>query len=371
MRIAIDARAVFWTGIGTYIRNLLGEIARLDTSHDFVVLVPRGDQERFNKEFSLPDNFSVHVVDGSYYSVREQTLFVHELAGVKADLFHFTHFNVPLLFNRPYVVTIHDTTRFVFPGQKRQRLLEQVAYELVFKQAVTRAHGIICVTEATRRELMHLPFIAHTPVTVVHEAVSQPFLGDVSTFDRQKVRALIDINGPFVLYVGVWMSHKNIRRMLDAFALVRERYPRLKFVITGKPVPGYIDFVSVVRELGLSEHVIFPGYVPSSLLPALYAESAALMFASLYEGFGLPALEAAAVGTPVVTSNVSSLPEVMGKAALFVNPESVNAIAEGVQLLLSDKEKQVLLSSCGRVRARDFSWEENARQTLQVYEAAL
>lgn len=372
MHIAIDARAIEWTGIGRYIKNLLLHITRLRSSHRFTILVPRGQKPDIARDLRLPaSQCTYREVEPSYYSWREQFILARELAGISADLFHFTHFNVPLVFNRPYVVTIHDVTRFIFPGQKRQRLLEQIAYELVFSRTVSKARALICVSEATRQDLQRLAMKTPRQKHVIHEGVEMSFRHPISTLDRQKIRLLLGTHSPYLLSVGVWMSHKNLVRLLAAFATVRDRFPDLKLVITGKPVPGYVNLLRTAEKMKLPEAVLFPGFVDQALLPALYAEAKAFVFPSLYEGFGLPALEAAASGTPVITSAVSSLPEVMGDGALYINPEYTEGIARAITSLITNEAQQRALIKKGKRRAALFTWEECARQTLQAYEAAI
>ncbi len=372
MRIAIDARAIEWTGIGRYIKNLLRHLAQLPSPHRFTVLVPAGKQSEIERELRLPmPQFIYHEVEPSYYSWREQGTFAQQLNSIEADVFHFTHFNVPLLFRKPYVVTIHDVTRFLFPGQKRQRLFQQIAYELVFSRAVSKASALICVSEATSQDLIRLPITTPQKKHVIYEGIEAAFRQPTSALDRQKVRLLLGTNNPYLLAVGVWMSHKNLVRLLAAFATVCKDFPELKLVITGKPVPGYVNLLRAAEEIGLQKAVIFPGFVDQTLLPALYAEAKIFVFPSLYEGFGLPALEAAASGTPVIASCVSSLPEVMGEAALYINPEYTDGLTQAMASLLADQAQQRELIEKGKRRAALFTWEECARQTLQVYETAI
>lgn len=371
MHIAIDARAYYWTGIGRYIRNLLQEYAALGKSHMFTILVPKKDANDIQKEAALPaQTFRFHPVEASYYSWREQTVLLRDLYALNVDLVHFTHFNVPVFFRRPYVVTIHDITRFIFPGQKRQRLLEQIGYEFVFSNAVKHARAVICVSKATQEALVHLP-VHSAPTSVVYEGVEERFLAPIPQSNTQKIRLLLGSTDPYLLYVGVWMSHKNLVRLLHAFRNIHSRHPNLKLVITGKPVPGYIDVVAIARKLELLGHVIFPGFVPENLLPALYGQSVCLVFPSLYEGFGLPALEAAASGTSIITSNVTSMSEVMGHAALYVNPEDTESITNGLETILSSKSTRDKLIAAGKAHARQFSWRNAALQTLQIYSKAL
>jgi glycosyltransferase involved in cell wall biosynthesis len=364
MKIAIDARAYSWAGIGRYIRNLLAELAAIPHPHEIVVLLSRDDAAAYTGPFEKI------VVDGSYYSWREQLLGWRELARVEADLWHFTHFNVPWLFNKPYVVTIHDVTRFIFPGQKRQRLLQQVAYEALFSHTVKTAKHIISVSAATAAALQELPIKHAAPQTIIHEGVDAQFFSPIPELQKTKIGMLLGTLAPYILYVGVWMSHKNLERVMQAYAKVRERHPDLRLVMTGRPVPGYANLIEVARELNIENRVLFPGFVPDELMPALYAQAQCFVFPSLYEGFGLPALEAAAVGTPVVTSNVTSLAELMSGAAELVNPESVDSIVGGIERVLTDAGRRQAMIAAGLARAADFGWRDAALRHITVYESA-
>lgn len=368
MNIAIDARAYAWTGIGRYIRNLLREYALMKSDHQFIVLVPCGKRADFLRRVPLPkENFALVEVEGRYYSLAEQTTFLRELNNIKADIWHFTHFNIPLFFRRPYVVTIHDTTRFIFPGQKKQGLWQQMAYELVFANAVKNSVGVICVSKTTQAELRTLPIRLPATTQVIYEGVSEKFFAPVQVTNKAKVRALLNTSNQFLLYVGVWMTHKNLFRLLEAFAIIKKSRPDMKLVITGQAQEKYSDVKSYARKMGLVQDVIFPGFVSADLLPAMYAEAVCFCFPSLYEGFGLPPLEAAAVGTPVMTANVSSLPEIMGDAAEYVNPENVADIAVGTLRALEGSRRAQLVA-LGKVRAKQFTWADCAKQTLAMYE---
>lgn len=391
MHIAIDARAWNWTGVGRYIRALVREYARMEHPHTFVLLMPDDDAAVTEaRELIQPqaEKFAFQPIGGGYYSWSEQLLLPVQLARVEADLFHFPHFNVPLFFGRPYVVTIHDATRFYFPGQKRQGLAQQLAYEMVFTHAVRQAKYVMCVSEHTANELQSLqvlprPILPSLPefprdeppttvppvgkLSIIHEGVDKQFSHPVLQADHMRLRKFLKTNDPYLLMVGVWMSHKNIPRILRAFQSMRKTHSRLKLVITGKHQPGYVDVHQLVIDLNLQDAVILPGFVPDTLLPALYEEAHALVFASLYEGFGLPALEAAAAGTPVVASNISSVPEIMEDAAEYVNPEDTADITRGIDTVISDITRREQLIAAGKRRAEMFSWKTCAEKTLVVY----
>lgn len=371
MRIALDGRTFTWAGIGRYTRSLTRALLRVAPQHDFVLMVSARDRQAVREALPIK-RLEVRSVEGEYYTWREHVIFWQQLQHLGADLYHFTHFNVPLFFGRPYVVTVHDTTRFYFPGQTRQHLARQVLFEYVFRRAVERARGVVCVSHATRQALGELPIALPRREWVVPEAVDDDFRREPGPQLRARARLLLGWHDPFLLYVGVWMSHKNLPRLLAAFRLVLERYPYMRLVLTGRPRPGYVAVDRVARKIGLeSDRVLYLGFVPQSLLPGLVAEAAALVMPSLYEGFGLPALEAQALGTPVVASNVTSLPEVLGGAAEFVNPEYVPGIAAGIERIIGNLTRRAQLTTAGKACAARYSWEDSARAMVRVYEAAI
>ncbi len=358
--MVIDARAIGWTGVGRYIRNLVHALVQLNSPHEFLLAGARSDQQYVP---GLPYT----IVDGSYYSWREQLVLGWKLRQIKADLWHFPHFNVPVWLDRPYVVTIHDTTRFFFPGQRQPGWWQQIMYEQVFARAVSHARAVIAVSNTTAQELRNLP-LTLPPITVIPEAVAGDIAAAATREQRTAFRQRLKLTDPYLLFVGVWMSHKNIERLLQAFRLVRQRYPKLHLVITGQPRTGYVDVPALAHHWGVGDGVCLPGLVEAASLPALYAEAAAFVFPSLCEGFGLPPLEAAAQGVPVVASSVSSIPEVMGSAAAYVNPENVDSIARGIRRVLDDTSYRRELVRLGQTQAERFSWRAAAQQTLRLYE---
>jgi len=372
MRIAIDARALSWAGVGRYVRNLLVGLNEISTEDQFLVLIGKQDKKIFRRlQAKLnADRFKVVIVEGSYYTWREQAMFWWQLNRVEADLWHFPNFNVPLLFNKPYVVTVHDITRFIFSGQTSQSFVKQIIYEQVFKHAVEGARAVICVSEATKQELVKLPIRTRGMVETIYEGVESGFQQAKDQEQSRLVRAMIGGDFPYLLYVGVWMNHKNLPRLLAAYREIVKKRSEIKLVVTGVAKEGYVDVRSETQRLGFADNqVILTGFVEDDLLPALYAGAEILLFPSLYEGFGLPALEAAAVGTPVVVSNVSSFPEIMGEAAVYVNPERVEDIVRGINRLLEGRQYYEQMSVKGLARSRDFTWEKCAKETMRVYEA--
>lgn len=373
-RIAIDCRAYGWAGIGRYTRSLLKALLALESRHTFIALVGEKDAASLRRDLDAwiaSGQLQVKTVEDSYYSWREQTLFWYQVENLQADLIHFTHFNVPVFLQKRYVVTIHDVTRFFFPGQTQQGLLKQAVYEWVFQRAVERATRVIVVSETTRQALHDLQLFLRRDPSVIFEGVEEEFFEPISATQRAKVHMLAGTQKQYILYVGVWMNHKNLPRLLRAFASVRRRFPDLKLVMTGKPKPTYVNMLKLARAAGVADHVLFLGFVPEELLPALYAEAACVCLPSLYEGFGLPALEAAAAEAPVVTSNLGASAEIMKGSALLVNPEYEPGLVRALEQILGEKKLRRELIEKGKQRARQFDWGRCARETLAVYEEAL
>jgi len=369
MHIAIDARAYNWAGIGRYTRHLISGLLNNYPQHRYTLLMRKEDIVAWRQHPPLtPTKYRLKEVTGTYYSFSEQTKFLYQINQVRADLFHFTHFNVPVLFNRPCVVTIHDITRYIFPGQKNPSLLQQLAYEFVFNTAVRKAGAIIAVSNTTRNELLSLPIKIKTPISTIYEGIDHIAKTTITPNEHQRVRLLLGTQDPFLLYVGVWMSHKNLDRLITAFAQITKNHPQLKLVITSRPKPGYHHLLKKIQQLNLTDKIIFPGFVPDHIMPALYSQATCFVFPSLYEGFGLPALEAAQLGTQVITSNVSSLPEIMQSGAHYVNPEYTPDIVRAVNIIMKDEQYREKLITAGKIQADKFTWDKTVDQHVKVYE---
>lgn len=368
MRIGIDARAWGWTGIGRYTRNLVRELA---------AQTPRGAVQL--TVFVPPAHVATcaqlgvqHVVAvrASYYSWYEQTGLLRALRRERLDLLHFPHFNVPLGYRRPFVVTIHDLTRFRFPGARHRDPFHQWAYQLVFRAAVTRARAIIAVSDTTARELAARFPSVRGALRVIAEGVEEQFRPAQGADEEARDRALLARRGvrpPYLLYVGLWLQHKNLPGLLRTFRLLRRSGYHGALVITGEGRPWDEDVRGLATAEGVSDRVILPGQVPEELLPALYRQADLFLFPSFLEGFGLPPLEAMACGTPVVAARAGSLPEVLGDAALFGDPHNPAQLADAARLLLSDRELRGRLVALGRARVSRFRWGVCARETLAMY----
>lgn len=381
MRIGIDARAYGsdWTGIGRYVRNLLRQITAQSSasSHplahaEFVVCIP----PRHAREVAGVPRTRIVPVSPSYYSLYEQTGLLRELLSLRADLFHFPHFNVPIFYRRPFVVTIHDLTPFHFPGRKRGGAIHRMAYRSVFRSAVRHARAILTVSQFTEAELLRRFPTLRGNTRVVYEGIDALFLRD----DPRPAPAAVDlrvlqrfgITQPYLLSVGVWRTHKNLSGLLRAFRLAREQGFRGILVVTGAQRNPWDDDVrAFARMEGVSDAVVTPGWVSDDELATLYRSATACLVPSLSEGFGLPPLEAMASGTPVVAARSGSLPEILGDAAFFATPQDPASFASAVVSLVRDHDLRARMVRRGVGRAAQFSWERCGRETLAVYCEAL
>lgn len=368
MRVGIDARAYDWTGIGRYLQNLLLRLPSLHENLELTVFIPR----RFCREAAERPRTTVVPVSGSYYSLSEQTVFLRTLLAHHVDLMHFPNFNAPIFYRRPVVVTVHDLTRFDFPGQKHRGRFHQWAYGRVFSSAVRNATRIIAVSEFTKQALEKRFRAAQGKTSVVYEGVEEDFFfvpASQSADDLEALRTQSIIR-PYLLHVGLWMRHKNLPTLLEAFRLLKESgYPGI-LVITGMGRSWDEHPFDLARAAGVAESVRFPGRVRDPLLRVLYRNADAVLFPSRSEGFGLPPLEAMASGTPVVAASSGSLPEVLGDAALFADPMIPSDFAAAVCRLRDDPGLRARMVAKGLSRARRFSWERCALETYAVYAAA-
>jgi glycosyltransferase involved in cell wall biosynthesis len=297
-------------------------------------------------------------------------------------LFHIPVNRVALLMRKPYVVTIHDMSSLLFDTSKSWRTsLRQYG----FRRGLLRADRVIAVSAATKRDVENLMGVPPERIRLVYSAPSQEFFEhrrvadaraagpEAETLERLRILERYQIHYPFLLYAGAIRPQKNIPRLVEAFAIARTalanhpRYKDLHLIIIGDEITRYPAVRQAVIQSRVEDVVRFLGFVPFDTMRVFHEAATAFVFPSLYEGFGLPPLEAMASGTPVITSSMSSLPEVVGDAAMLVNPENVFDIARGIKEVLLDDELRQRLSAAGRVHAARYSWKNTAQQVLEIY----
>jgi glycosyltransferase involved in cell wall biosynthesis len=368
VRIGIDARKLHDFGIGTYIRNLLRQLARLDHDTEYVLLSRPEDQAVLS---ALGPNFRAVAERAGNYSLSEQLRIPMALRREKVSLFHAPHYVLPPLTGCRSVVTIHDCIHLMFPQYLPNRLALRYAKASI-ALAARRADRIMTVSESSKRDIMRFFGTPSDKIEVIYNSYDERFGIEPKAEDIERVRERYQLHDPFVLYAGNVKPHKNLERLIDAFHLVRNRgLSDLKLVLIGDDISKYAALRRAVHRHQLHKYVRFLGYMPEDTLTAMYRLASVFVFPSLYEGFGLPPLEAMASGTPVVTSNLSSLPEVAGDAAILVDPYEPESIADGVYQVLTDRDLSASLRERGLARAHQFSWETSVRRVHHIYESVL
>ena len=371
MKIAIDIRRMTEFGVGTYIRNVVRTLGRLDRENKYLLIGPSSKVEEIG---SLPPNFHAVPLHQPERSLKGWWEFRAVLRRLDCDLVHVPNiFSVPRALPCPYVMTVHDMLEHMSLGRQRNDLWRSVHFQLTMR-VLRGAARIFAVSNFTKTEMEKLFGISPERIEVVYNAIDERFLhGHASAADRELIAKRYQVTYPFLLYAGRVSAHKNVVRMIEAFSalkgeLEKERaFPDLKLIIIGDDLSGNPDLRRTVVRSGVQNDVRFLGFVPIEVLRIFYDSAKIFVFPSLYEGFGLPPLEAMAHGTPVVTSNVSSLPEVVGNAAVLVNPENVFEIMRALHRVLLDQGLRERMKERSYVQAGKFSWEKSVRRILEVY----
>jgi len=369
LHIVIDARRIRDFGIGTYIRSLIVALGCIDRENRYTLVSnPAG----LGELAGLPENFGTAICNRSDHAPLDHLAFPVFLRGLSPDLVHIPLNRVPLMMIRPYVVTIHDMANLLFEEEASNMRMQLRRYR--FKRGLMRADRVIAVSEATKRDVENMLGVPSERICRVYNAPDPGFFARAANGPaQQQILERYQINYPYLLYAGPIRRHKNIPRLVEAFAVVRDQlaahpvYGDLRLVIIGDTISRYPSVRQAVIKSRVEHAVRFLGFVPFETLRCFYEAAAAFVFPSRHEGFGLPPLEAMACGAPVVTSNVSSLPEVVGDAAVQVNPENVFDIARGIREVLQDEELRARLIRRGREQAARFSWNWTARQVLEIY----
>jgi len=365
VRIGIDARKLHDFGIGTYIRNLLRQLARLDHETEFAMLCRPEDREALA---TLGENFRPVPETAGNYSIAEQVRVPLALRREGVTLFHAPHYVLPPLVSCRSVVTIHDCIHLMFPQYLPNRMALAYARASI-AMAARRATRVMTVSESSKRDILRFVDTEPNKIDVIYNAYDERFGVEPREEEVVRVRERFQLHDEFVLYAGNVKPHKNLERLIEAFDRVRKRgLEHLKLVMIGDEISKYAALRRAVHRHQLHKYVRFLGYLPEETLAVMYRLAGVFVFPSLYEGFGLPPLEAMASGTPVVTSNVSSLPEVAGNAAVLVDPYDPDAIADGIERVLTDDKLRRDLRAKGLARARQFSWETSVRRVREIYE---
>ncbi|MFH0814515.1 MAG: glycosyltransferase family 1 protein [Candidatus Falkowbacteria bacterium] len=363
MKIAIDCRMYGnekFTGIGTYVQRLTNELFKLDAKNEYILFMT---EPEFSK-FSAPtDRVRKIRVNSPHYSYAEQFKLPFEFAKEKFDLIHYPHFNSPILYPKKSICTIHDITPLFFPGHKMKSIVRRLAYRLVFKATLSKARKVITISQSTKRDLVKYLRVNPKKIEVIYEGVDERFK-PIENSD------IIKGTKPFIFFVGVWRGHKNIESLVRAFNILKEKYkiPH-QLVIGGRADLHYTKIQETIDQSAFKNDIVTPGYISDSDLPILYNTADVFCLPSFIEGFGLIAIEAQACGCPVVSTNTTSMPEILGDSAEFFDPTNVEQIAEQLYKVLSNADLRKKLIEKGFENVKRFSWKKCAEQTLAAYKS--
>jgi glycosyltransferase involved in cell wall biosynthesis len=357
---ATSLESARWSGVGHYTASLLQSLAQQEEALRYVLLLR-----------SLPAaalSFPLKIYSSSGFLPRSlwmQFAVPRAVARFRPDLCHFSNSLAPLFISCPYVVTVYDMSLHLYPQMHPRKSL--VLVKSLLPISVRRAAAVITISHSAKNDIVRLLGVPPERVHVVYGAPSAGFRPDLDPAELDRIRDLYGLHEPYILAVSTLEPRKNLTRLIGAFAILRRRGRREQLLLVGQPGWQYQPILQMIERLGLKECVRLMGYLPSDHLPGIYKMASAVAFPSVYEGFGLPIVEAMACGTPVLTSDRSSMAELGTGAAVLVNPYSEEEIENGLFRLLTEDPLREQLRAAGFSRASEFSWERAARDTVSLY----
>jgi len=376
MRIGIDARWIFAavSGIGRYTRNLISSLAEVDPINEYIIIFddPKNMETQMDKfVLGRHENFQCLCVPYPLYSIKNMRKLPRLLDQLQLDIYHSTNFMAPVGKSRcKILVNIHDLIPYLFPKyvprSKKKKLMP--LFKLFMRRIAKKADGIITGSENTRQDILRCFKIPPEKVKMIYDGIENRYFTENSSNEKRGPCEKFNIGGNMILCVGRADPYKNIMGLVRAFReLVAHDTGDYSLVLVGEEDSRYPEAKEFVEQQQLGDRVFFAGYLDDDALLRAYRQADLLVHPSLYEGFGFPPLEAMACGTPVVSSDRASLPEVLGKAAIFVDPEKPDQMAEAIARVLADEELKNRLTADGRSRAACFPLDKMARETLQFY----
>lgn len=380
-RIGIDARfyGPLGKGLGRYTQEIVDQVTVRDTKHQYVIFLGKDNFD----EYTPPNKHVTKVLaDIPWYGLAEQRQLPRLIRQEQIDLMHFPHFNIPVFCPVPFVVTIHDLILTKFPTTRATTLgplkyfIKNLAYRFVINRAVRKAERVIAVSNFTKQDIQEQFGIPEKKIVMIYEGVAKLEHAVDSTYtSKLKSKEVLSnycILEPYLLYVGNAYPHKNLESLVSVFLKLQPKYPHLKLVLVGKDDYFYLRLKEFVhQQTGETSSIIFPGYVPDRDLQTLFSRAAAYVFPSRYEGFGLPPLEAMSRGCPVVSSDATCLPEILGTAAVYFDPTKEASMRTAIMSVLDDAKLRQTLITVGYSQIKNYDWTTAAQATINVYNSIL
>ena len=373
MNILIDftQNPIQKVGVGVYALNLVSKIYEIDKKNSYYILV-QDDDDSLNSINN--NNFKILWVKSSIFRKFIFRLFLEQFyipfltLKYKIHIFHSLHYSFPLiiLFGKR-VVTIHDMTFFKFP--EKHLLVKRLYFSFFIRLSAVLVDKIISVSKSTRDDFMHLFKVDRSKMHVIYHGVNEKFSPNLDKTRVDILKKKFNINSEYLLFIGTIEPRKNIKKLILAFLKFSQENRNCQLVIAGKKGWHFNDIFRYVNDFALNSKVIFTGFIEEEEKPLLIAGAKIFVYPSLYEGFGIPVLESLACGIPTITSNVSSLPEVAGEAALLIDPTNKDNLYLSIKKLLEDNKLYDRLKQKSIEQARKFSWEKAALETIHVYES--
>lgn len=385
MKIAIDARFINPEnrGLSTYTRNLVFGLEKIDHENQYYILLRAKDYATL--KLSEP-NFHKIKAEAQWYGVKEQILIPKILYQLKPDLTHFPHFNVPILYNRPFITTIHDLILFAFPTKRATTLgavtyaVKNRAYRATINHAVAKSKAIIAVSNSTAKDIERFfPKVNKTRILTIYEGAGGEDDNKIKTYrnipekNRQEwLMERLPIKFPFIFYIGGAYPHKNLEQLCLAFKLLNKKFPELNLVIAGGEDYFFNRLKNLVNKRGI-KNIIFPGFISDrQTLEFLYQEALFCIFPSLYEGFGLPPLEALKREKLVLCNNGTCFPEILGNSVIYFDGKSINYISSSIASTVKNLEKLKKSYLPQAVFTLEkYSWSKMCKETLALYKSTL
>jgi glycosyltransferase involved in cell wall biosynthesis len=372
MRIGIDARMYGsnHSGLGRYVEQLVLHLGAVHDEHEFVVFVSADAFESFTPPHI---QWKKVLADVPWYGVREQVELPRLFRKEHVDLMHFPHWNVPVLYRGPFVLTIHDLIMFHFSRKEATThsplvyAIKDRVHRMLVRSSARRARHIIATSEFTKQDIVDTLGVAPQKISVTYQAPFQRV--HESTHNTRSVLDTYNVTKPYILYVGNAYPHKNLEQLTDAWGIFSKEYPEYQLVLVGKQSVFYKRVEHHVLRAGYT-NIVCTGFVPDDALNELYDHAMLYVFPSLYEGFGLPPLEAMTHRVPVISSSASCMPEVLGLGALYFDPENVSDIVRALTEGTQNEDIRYTLRQNAKEELKRYSWEHLARQTREIYRRA-